>query len=46
MQHYMQQEFKDWEQKLNSYADEYWEKLIKEKTTELEPKPEVIENKD
>jgi len=44
VQRYIQQEFKDWEQRLNSYADEYWEKFIKEKTAELEP--EIIENKD
>ncbi len=50
VQRYIQQEFKDWEQRLNSYANEYWEKFIKEKTAELEPKPEpepeTIENKD
>ncbi len=52
VQRYIQEEFKDWEQRLNSYANEYWEKFIKEKTAELEPKPEpkpepeVIENKD
>lgn len=44
VQRYIQQEFKDWEQRLNSYADEYWEKFIKEKTAEREA--EVIENKD
>ncbi len=44
VQRYIQQEFKDWEQRLNSYANEYWEKFIKEKTAELEP--EIIENKD
>ncbi|WP_069469873.1 hypothetical protein [Candidatus Marithrix sp. Canyon 246] len=44
VQRYIQQEFKDWEQRLNTYADEYWEKFIKEKTTEIEA--EVTENKD
>jgi hypothetical protein len=36
VQYYIQQEFKDWEQRLNSYADEYWQKFIEEKTAELE----------